>query len=97
MPQARLSGLKAPIAGVGFSEAGIDFDSPDGDPAKMIILLLTPEGEHRNQLEVLADIARTFRPGEMLHRAMSAANHLEFLALMKSEIPAGATRERKEG
>lgn len=45
LPHARLDGLSTPVVAVGLSHAGIDFDAVDGQPAQIIILLLTPLDE----------------------------------------------------
>ena len=42
VPHARIDGLNRPLVVVGISETGIDFDSPDGDLARIIFLILTP-------------------------------------------------------
>lgn len=84
VPHARIEGLEAPVVGVGLSVPGIDFDAPDGEPAHLIFLLFTPLREDGLQLEILADIARTFREGAVRERAMKAGGYREFLALVKS-------------
>lgn len=84
VPHARIEGLDAPFVAVGLSASGIDFDAPDGDPAHLIFLLFTPVREDGLQLEILADIARTFREEAVRERAMKAAGYREFLALVKS-------------
>lgn len=58
VPHARLSNLDDPVIAVGLSPGGIDFDPPDEQPVRQVVLLLTPEGDDLAQLELLADIAR---------------------------------------
>jgi K+:H+ antiporter len=88
LPHARLTGLSAPVVAVGLSRAGIDFDAPDGKPAQIIFLLLTPWHDDGAQLEILADITRIFRHPEVRERALEVGNYTEFLALLKSESAA---------
>lgn len=88
IPHARLDGLKSPLVAVGVSDSGIDFDSSDGLPARLVFLILTPGGEHSIQLEILADIARTFHNPEMVEKVLRAANITEFRALIRTEAPA---------
>lgn len=88
IPHARLDGLKSPLVAVGVSDSGIDFDSSDGLPARLVFLILTPGGEHSIQLEILADIARTFHNPEMVEKVLRAANITEFRALIRTETPA---------
>ncbi|MEW6076631.1 MAG: cation:proton antiporter [Thermodesulfobacteriota bacterium] len=84
IPHARLEGLKKPLAVVGFSDAGIDFDAPDGRPAHLIFLLLTPADDPGAQLELAAKIARIFRDPVMLDRVLQTRRFTDFLALLKS-------------
>ncbi len=84
VPHARIEGLERPHIAVGLSPHGIDFDAPDGIPAHIICLILTPVQDDGAQLEILADIAATFRNEELRERVEHAASHTEFLALIKS-------------
>jgi Kef-type K+ transport system membrane component KefB/mannitol/fructose-specific phosphotransferase system IIA component (Ntr-type) len=83
VPHARLANLTQPVVVLGLSASGIDFDAPDGRPAQFILLILTPEDDNGAQVEILADIARTFRNREFRQAAMEAAGMTEFLALVK--------------
>lgn len=85
VPHARLEGLSAPLLAIGLSEEGIDFDSPDGELARLIFMILTPLKDGGAQLEILADIARTFERDEINHKALKVNSYVEFLALMRSE------------
>lgn len=85
VPHARIPGLHAPLLAVGLSPGGVDFDAPDGEPARIIFLLLTPEQDTTIQLEILADLARSFSDDDLREKTMRVRNHTEFLALMRSE------------
>ena len=84
LPHARVPGLKEPIVAVGISEAGIDFDAPDGKPANIIFLVLTPEELPSAQLEIGAEVARRFRREETTEQVLRTKNFAEFLAIMKN-------------
>jgi Kef-type K+ transport system membrane component KefB/mannitol/fructose-specific phosphotransferase system IIA component (Ntr-type) len=84
VPHARLEGLSGPWAGVGISRVGIDFDAPDGYPALLIFLLLTPKQDDGVQVELLADIARTFRQRDNFEQSLQAKGFTEFIGLLKS-------------
>lgn len=85
VPHARIEGLAAPYVAVGMSRDGVDFDAPDGAPARLIFLLVTPADDDVAQLELLADIARTFGREEVREKALAITNYTEFLALLRSE------------
>ncbi len=84
VPHARVAGLKAPLVAVGISINGVDFDAPDGDPARIIFLLLTPSHDDGAQIEILADIARKFGNAENRSKALRVTGYTEFLALLRT-------------
>lgn len=61
VPHARVAGLMRPVLAVGHSPEGLDFDSPDGQPARLIFLLLTPEKDMASQIQIMGQIARFFQ------------------------------------
>jgi mannitol/fructose-specific phosphotransferase system IIA component (Ntr-type) len=63
----------------------VDFDAPDGKPARLIFLLLTPTRDSGSQLDLLAEIGRTFRQEHLRAKVLSARSATEFLALMKTQ------------
>ncbi len=84
VPHARLIGLKSPVVAVGISKEGVDFDAPDGDPARLIFLVLTPHHDDGAQIEILADIARKLGPEDNRAKALQTSNFIEFLALLRT-------------
>jgi Kef-type K+ transport system membrane component KefB/mannitol/fructose-specific phosphotransferase system IIA component (Ntr-type) len=84
IPHARVPGLAAPIVAVGISGRGIDFDAPDGEPAHLIFMVLTPETDDgARQLQILVDIAAVFRDEELRERALRVESYTEFVALLR--------------
>jgi mannitol/fructose-specific phosphotransferase system IIA component (Ntr-type) len=94
VPHARVTGLAQPITAVGFAPEGIDFNARDGQPARLICLLLTPFDDYRVQLDLLADVGKTFQEPQPVAKALEAENYTEFLAMLNSET---AQQEQKEG
>ncbi|HEV7282864.1 MAG TPA: cation:proton antiporter [Pirellulaceae bacterium] len=83
LPRARLKGLPSALAIVGISEAGVSFDAPDGLPAHLIVLVLTPQEDPSTQREISADVARRFRDPAAIQRILRTTNFTEFLAQVK--------------
>lgn len=83
LPHARLKGLPATLAIVGISEPGVSFDAPDGEPAHLILLVLTPQEDPSAQLEISADVARRFRDPASIQHILRTRNFTEFLAQVK--------------
>jgi Kef-type K+ transport system membrane component KefB len=80
VPHARLDGLKQPLIAVGLSEEGVDFDAPDGEPARIVCLLLCPAEDPGEQVEMLGLVANAFGNPQARHEATTAANFTEFRA-----------------
>jgi mannitol/fructose-specific phosphotransferase system IIA component (Ntr-type) len=59
IPHASVEGLTKPILALGVSPDGIDFDAPDGQPAKLVFLLLMPPKAYEREVQILASIARS--------------------------------------
>jgi len=86
IPHGRLPSLAAPLIAVGLSDAGVDFDSPDGEAAHVIFVILTSTNDQGAQLETIAAIAQAFRQDWVMERVMQARNFTELLAVLKSSV-----------
>ena len=58
IPHAAVEGLERPLLALGRSTQGIDFDAPDGRPARFVFLLLIPPKAYEEEVRILASIAR---------------------------------------
>jgi len=84
VPHARLEGLQRPLIAIGLCDGGVDFDAPDGAAAQIILLILTPRDDDGAQVEILADVARTFREESIRQRAVEVRTYIELLALLRT-------------
>ncbi len=57
IPHGRIKGLKAPLLAVLRSEHAVPFDSPDGQPVRLLVVLLVPEHATEEHLEILSELA----------------------------------------
>lgn len=85
VPHARVDGLNGPYVAMGLSDPGIDFDAPDGKGAHIVFVVLTPPNDNGVQLEILADIGRTFVRPDVRDRALKLRSFTELLALLRTE------------
>ncbi|MBX3439389.1 MAG: PTS sugar transporter subunit IIA, partial [Planctomycetaceae bacterium] len=83
IPHARLAGLSKPIVAVGISDAGIDFDAPDGELAHVVFLLLTPQDDALEQLKMTAEIAHYFRDPHLVERVLRTTTFEQFRSLLR--------------
>jgi PTS system nitrogen regulatory IIA component len=60
VPHGRIKGLKAPLAAFVRLKDAIPFESPDGQPVKLLIFLLIPDHVTQQHLEILSEVAEMF-------------------------------------
>ena len=78
IPHCYCSELEKPVALLGRSRNGVNFDACDNAPVHFIILLIVPENQPNAHLQTLALIARLFARYEV-RRMMSEAETAEGL------------------
>jgi PTS system nitrogen regulatory IIA component len=72
------------VAACGVSPEGIDYESADGEPATLFVLLVAPESGGAMHVKVLANISRLLKE-ESVRRMLREANGPEaFFAVLKS-------------
>ena len=85
IPHGKISGLSNIIAAFGRSVEGIDFESLDGNPTHLFILLLAPESSSGIHLKLLARISRIFKNPEFRSRLMEAQTEEELYSIIIEE------------
>ncbi len=61
LPHARTDAVKSFVITVGVSPEGVDFNSLDGEPAKLIFLMGTPKKDVQKYLSLLAGLTRLLK------------------------------------
>jgi mannitol/fructose-specific phosphotransferase system IIA component (Ntr-type) len=84
IPHARIEGLKKPIIAVAVCPRGVNFQAPDGTLSYFVFLILTSNKDNLKQLEIIADISKSFRKTDYISEKNFPVNYTEFLALIKS-------------
>ena len=69
------------------SIAGVDFNSTDGTPAKLVFLLLMPPRAHDQEVRILAAIARAAIEASSRQRLLGARTLAEVVALLSENAP----------
>ncbi len=90
LPHGRSPEITSPVCALGIKHhgEGIDFGSPDGAPADIIFLIVSPEassGEHLQMLAAIALIARREENREALRHAHDAH---DVLGILRKATPA---------
>ena len=76
------------LAAVGLSRLGIPFDSLDGQPARLVVLLVIPRGAAQRHVRTLAGIARLASNPELRSKILdseSATDILDAIYLLEQE------------
>lgn len=74
------------IQGVmGICRDGVDFDSVDGKPIKLILLIITPEDKRDMHLKVLSSLSRMMSNTVIRNRLLSAINPEDAMEIIESE------------
>ncbi len=91
MPHARLTNIQHPMVVLGRSLKGIEWDSPDGKPTKLIFLIITPEQTNEFQLQILGLLARAMSDKTNRQGILEAGDQSEILAFLQSALSTKVT------
>ncbi|MES0372067.1 MAG: PTS sugar transporter subunit IIA [Mariprofundaceae bacterium] len=72
IPHGRMPELSHPVTALVRHKEGIEFESIDGKPVHIVILLLVPDNEDRTHLELLARLARLLQQQQFRDAIMHA-------------------------
>jgi fructose PTS system EIIBC or EIIC component len=64
---------------------GVDFDAYDGEPVRLIMLVVTPKGFDNEHLEVMASLAQMLRHEGIRERLLAAMNPYDAWEVIESE------------
>ncbi len=81
IPHGRLADLTSPIIAIVRHMQGIDFDSIDGQPVHIVVLLLAPDNEDQAHLDLLAHLARILK-SEQVRQAIMQAESAEAVSAL---------------
>jgi nitrogen PTS system EIIA component len=87
IPHGRLRGLKRAAAAILRLEHAIAFDSPDGSPVRLLVILLVPEHATQQHLEILSELAQMLSEGSMRERLLAVAQPAALLETVAAWEP----------
>jgi mannitol/fructose-specific phosphotransferase system IIA component (Ntr-type) len=85
IPHGRIAKGSAIQGVMGICRDGIDFDAPDGEPVKLIMLIVTPEDKQDLHLKVLASLSAMVRDDTIRTRLIAAINSEDAMEVIESE------------
>jgi mannitol/fructose-specific phosphotransferase system IIA component (Ntr-type) len=87
IPHARLEEIDCVVAGLGISRAGLDYESPDGQPVHLVFLILASTTATPAYLSVLGRTARIFNRKEIRQKVLDATSAVEIISLIEQQEP----------
>lgn len=85
LPHASVQDLEEPTAALGISSDGIPFQSEDGKPARLVMLVVIPKRSVHLHVRTLAAVARLMNYEEMRDALLNARSPREVLGIIKRE------------
>jgi Kef-type K+ transport system membrane component KefB/mannitol/fructose-specific phosphotransferase system IIA component (Ntr-type) len=85
LPHAKTEGVADLAAAVGVKRGGVDFDSLDGKPSRIFILVVSPRRTTGPHIQFLAAIGAVLKDGNVLERAINAGSREELVRLLRRE------------
>lgn len=90
IPHARIPEMQIPAVLLGFSTQGVDWDSPDGIPAKLIFFILTPLDRNDTQLEIYRQLTNVLSKKENLNAIISAPSLQALVTILNENLRVSA-------
>ncbi len=84
IPHAKINCVQEMGFAIGISKRGIDFDSMDGAPVNLIILVIAGEQQHREYLRLLSRIMGILKSQGVKERIIASESPEEIIEILKS-------------
>jgi PTS system nitrogen regulatory IIA component len=77
IPHGKTDSIKQLVAAVGLNKSGVDFNSMDGEPAKIFIMTLSPTKRSGPHIQFLAEVSRLISQPAEREKLLEANTHAE--------------------
>ena len=85
VPHARIKGVKDLVMAVGICREGIpDYETIDGIPVKIVVLIIAGEGQHKAYIQVLSLIVTKLKKAEIREKIMKSEDEKEIYKILTS-------------
>jgi PTS system nitrogen regulatory IIA component len=84
IPHGKARSVDRMLAACAVAPTGIEFESVDGEPARLFILLVSPESVGAVHVRVLANISRLLKEESVRQEIVDADNPAELLAALRA-------------
>ena len=87
IPHTKHPSVERLIGTVALSRAGVNFDSLDGEPVHIFVLLISPQDRPGDHLRALENVSRKLRDDAFVRSLRQAASREAVWALLSEETP----------
>ena len=81
VPHAAVAGLPKMIIGMAIIPAGLEFESLDGQPSKVVVMILVPKSEKLAHLQTLTEVARRLSDSNFRKSLLQASSSEQVVGL----------------
>jgi fructose-specific phosphotransferase system IIA component len=89
IPHCCVGMINETVVSLGISREGVDFDSIDAKPSKLIILLVTPKNKTKMHIKTLAEIAKLLNNPRSRQSILEATTPQDTIEIIKREERGG--------
>jgi mannitol/fructose-specific phosphotransferase system IIA component (Ntr-type) len=82
IPHAKIPDIKQISFAVGISKDGIDFDSMDGEPVRLVMLIVASDKQHKEYLGLLSQIMSMLKKTGVKDRIVNSSTAEEVMAVI---------------
>jgi len=83
IPHAKIATVSDFVAAVGISKEGVPFDSLDGKPVHVIVMIAGPEGKNEQYLRILARFTAILKSDQTRSRIIEAKTAKSILEILQ--------------
>ncbi len=84
LPHAKTDGAKTLAVAVGLKKEGVDFDSIDGEPSKLFIMIVSPKKASGPHIQFLAAVGAVLKNADVREKLIEAQSPAEVIALLRT-------------
>lgn len=86
VPHARCEELKNIVMALAVLKVPIDFNTPDDDKVRVILLVGAPKDKNNEYLDLLSSISKSFRKKEFRDSVTTVTNEEELLEILAGQL-----------
>jgi mannitol/fructose-specific phosphotransferase system IIA component (Ntr-type) len=86
IPHAKIQDISDLSFAIGISKEGINFDSMDGYPVHLLILVVAGEKQHREYLGLLSNIMSMLKKNEVKEQIIASSSPEEVMAFLNDYV-----------